>query len=227
MFLSPVSRHGLQVIASRRALSAAAAVGPSKVVASADEAVKDIVDGNTLLVGGFGLCGIPENLINALLKQGAKDLTCVSNNAGVDDWGLGLLLRNNQVKRMISSYVGENKHFEHLYLSGQLEVELTPQGTLAERLRAGGAGIPAFYTPTAAGTVLQTGGFPIKYGPGGVDDVAIGGAGREVRSSVLGVKPHVAVAVGCALVHHLSDRTMNLTLIHSFTNRTFIHLYKT
>ena len=114
------------------------------------DAVNDVTNGATICVGGFGLCGIPENLIQALVKQGATDLTAVSNNAGVDDFGLGLLLQTGQIKRMVSSYVGENKTFE--------EVELTPQGTLAERLRAGGAGIPAFYTPTAAGTIVQQGG---------------------------------------------------------------------
>jgi len=131
-------------------------------VASADDAVKDIPSGSTVLVGGFGLCGIPEKSIGALVKQGATDLTCVSNNAGVDDFGLGLLLQTRQIKRMISSYVGENKNFEKMYLSGELEVELTPQGTLAEKLRAGGAGIPAFYTPTSVGTLVQEGGFGIK-----------------------------------------------------------------
>jgi 3-oxoacid CoA-transferase len=151
----------------------------NKVVASAEEAVKDIADGNTLLVGGFGLCGIPENLINALVNQGAKDLTAVSNNAGVDDFGLGLLLQTRQIKRMISSYVGENKEFERQYLSGELEVELTPQGTLAERVRAGGAGVPAFYTPTALGTVIQQGGFPIKFNADGT--TAIASAPRETR----------------------------------------------
>lgn len=114
-------------------------------------------------MGGFGLCGIPENLIQAILQKNVNNLTCVSNNAGVDDFGLGLLLRNKQIKRMISSYVGENKEFERQYLSGELEVELTPQGTLAERIRAGGAGIPAFYTPTGYGTIIQQGGAPIRY----------------------------------------------------------------
>eukprot|EP00746_Dinoflagellata_sp_MGD_P011395 gnl/MRDRNA2_/MRDRNA2_123870_c0_seq1.p1 gnl/MRDRNA2_/MRDRNA2_123870_c0~~gnl/MRDRNA2_/MRDRNA2_123870_c0_seq1.p1 ORF type:complete len:503 (+),score=119.71 gnl/MRDRNA2_/MRDRNA2_123870_c0_seq1:97-1605(+) len=134
----------------------------SKVVASADEAVADIPDGSTLCVGGFGLCGIPENLIEAVRKKGVKNLTCVSNNAGVDDFGLGKLLRTKQVKRMVSSYVGENKEFERQYFDGELEVELTPQGTLAEKLRAGGAGVPAFYTPTGFGTQIQEGGFPIR-----------------------------------------------------------------
>ena len=124
----------------------------NKVVASADEAVKDIADGSLLVVGGFGLCGIPENLIHALVRSGVKGLTCVSNNAGVDDWGLGLLLQTKQIRKMISSYVGENAEFERQFLAGELEVEFAPQGTLAERMRAGGAGIPAFYTPAGVGT---------------------------------------------------------------------------
>ncbi|HJW33379.1 MAG TPA: CoA transferase subunit A [Holophagaceae bacterium] len=128
-----------------------------KRVASAEEALKDVFDGAHLAVGGFGLCGIPENLITALVKMGVKGLTCYSNNAGVDDFGLGLLLQNRQVKKMVSSYVGENAEFERQYLSGELEVELVPQGTLAERMRAGGAGIPAFYTPTGAGTLVAEG----------------------------------------------------------------------
>jgi 3-oxoacid CoA-transferase subunit A len=129
----------------------------NKTVASADEAVKDISDGATLVVGGFGLCGIPENLIAALVRKRTKNLTVVSNNCGVDDWGLGLLLRTRQIRKMVSSYVGENAEFERQFLSGELEVELTPQGTLAERIRAGGAGIPAFYTPTGAGTLVAQG----------------------------------------------------------------------
>jgi len=129
----------------------------NKVYASAAEAVKDIPDGSTLLVGGFGLVGIPENLITALRNQGTKDLVCISNNAGVDEWGLGLLLQTRQIRKMISSYVGENKTFERQYLNGELEVELTPQGTLAERIRAGGAGIPAFYTPAGVGTTVAEG----------------------------------------------------------------------
>ncbi len=128
-----------------------------KVVASAAEAIQDILDGSTLIVGGFGLSGTPEHLINALREKGAKDLTVVSNNCGVDDWGLGILLANNQIKKMVSSYVGENKIFEKQFLSGELEVELSPQGTLAERIRAGGAGIPAFYTPTGVGTPVAEG----------------------------------------------------------------------
>jgi 3-oxoacid CoA-transferase/3-oxoacid CoA-transferase subunit A len=138
-----------------------------KVHASALEACKDIPSGATLLAGGFGLCGIPENCIAALREIGSKDLTVVSNNCGVDDFGLGILLRNKQIKKMVSSYVGENKEFERQYLSGELEVELCPQGTLAERLRAGGAGIPAFYTPTGAGTAVSEGGLPLKYATDG------------------------------------------------------------
>lgn len=128
-----------------------------KIYSSAETALAGIKDGMTLLVGGFGLCGIPENLIYALQKSGVKNLTCVSNNAGVDDFGLGLLLQTRQIKKMVSSYVGENKIFAEQFLSGELEVELTPQGTLAEKIRAGGAGIPAFYTPTGVGTEVAKG----------------------------------------------------------------------
>ena len=128
-----------------------------KRVASAEAAVANLRDGMTILMGGFGLCGIPENLIDAVRLKGTKDLTVVSNNAGVDDFGIGLLLMNRQVKKMISSYVGENKLFEQLVLSGEMQVELNPQGTLAERIRAGGAGIPAFYTPTGYGTMVAEG----------------------------------------------------------------------
>ena len=130
----------------------------NKVVANAQEALADIVaDHQTLAVGGFGLCGIPEALIEALKNTGVTGLTCISNNAGVDDFGLGKLLQTKQIKKMISSYVGENKEFERQYLNGELEVELTPQGTLAEKLRAGGAGIPAFYTQTGVGTLVAEG----------------------------------------------------------------------
>jgi 3-oxoacid CoA-transferase len=169
------SRHPL--VRTSRLLSS------SKIFPSADAAVADINDGATLLVGGFGLCGIPENLINALVKAGPKNLTAVSNNAGVDDAGLGQLLQTRQIQRMISSYVGENKNFERQYLNGELEVELTPQGTLAERLRAGGAGIPGFYTRTGYGTFVHTGGNVIKYGPNGaaVNDVEISSEPRETR----------------------------------------------
>jgi 3-oxoacid CoA-transferase A subunit len=129
----------------------------SKVYESAAAAVADIGDGAVLMSGGFGLCGNPENLILALLEKGPRALTIISNNCGTDDYGLGVLLKNGQVRKMVSSYVGENKHFEQLFLSGELEVELNPQGTLAERIRAGGAGIPAFFTPTGYGTVVADG----------------------------------------------------------------------
>lgn len=132
-------------------------MGMGKVWNSFEDAVADIKDGDTLAVGGFGLCGIPEKSIAALVQRGTKDLTVVSNNCGVDDWGLGLLLANKQIKKMIASYVGENKIFEQQFLSGELEVELTPQGTLAERMRAGGAGIPGFYTATGVGTPIAEG----------------------------------------------------------------------
>ncbi len=125
-----------------------------KVFKNAKEALSDIKDGMTLVVGGFGLCGIPENSISALKEIGVKNLTCVSNNAGVDDFGLGILLHTRQIKKMISSYVGENPTFEKQFMSGELEVELVPQGTLAERMRAGGAGIAGFYTPTGVGTLV-------------------------------------------------------------------------
>lgn len=129
----------------------------NKLVAGPDEALDGLKDNMTLMVGGFGLCGIPENLIAAMVRRGTKGLTCISNNAGVDDFGLGLLLKTRQVKKMISSYVGENDEFERQMLSGELEVELIPQGTLAERCRAGGAGIPAFFTPAGYGTEVGEG----------------------------------------------------------------------
>jgi len=128
-----------------------------KRISSADAAIENLHDGMTILMGGFGLCGIPERLIDAVWRKGTRDLTIVSNNAGVDDFGIGLLLQNRQVRKMISSYVGENKLFEQLVLSGELQVELNPQGTLAERIRAAGAGIPAFYTPTGYGTLVAEG----------------------------------------------------------------------
>ena len=129
----------------------------NKVLASAEEAVALIPDGATIMMGGFGLCGIPENLIAALRQRGTKALTIISNNAGVDDFGIGVLLRNRQVRKMVSTYVGENKEFERQFLSGELEVELVPQGTFAERIRAGGAGIGGFFTPTAYGTPVAEG----------------------------------------------------------------------
>ncbi len=129
----------------------------NKIIKSALESIKDIKDGDTLMLGGFGLCGIPENLIFALREKGVKNLTCISNNAGVNDFGIGLLLQQKQVKKMISSYVGENDLFERIVLSGELEIELVPQGTLSERIRAGGAGIGGFYTPTGVGTIIADG----------------------------------------------------------------------
>jgi 3-oxoacid CoA-transferase/3-oxoacid CoA-transferase subunit A len=151
----------------------------NKVFASTKEACADIPDGATVLAGGFGLCGIPENCIRAIRELGKKGLTFVSNNCGVDDFGLGILLKNKQIVKMISSYVGENKEFERQYLSGELEVELTPQGTLAERIRAGGAGIPAFYTPTGASTAISDGGLPVKYAADG--SVAKYSSKKELR----------------------------------------------
>jgi 3-oxoacid CoA-transferase subunit A len=138
-----------------------------KVVGSATEAVADIPDGSTIAVGGFGLCGIPSVLIEALLEAGTSELEAVSNNCGVDDWGLGRLLAAKRIRRMVSSYVGENKEFARQYLSGELEVELTPQGTLAERMRAGGSGIPAFFTATGVGTQVAEGGLPWRYDSAG------------------------------------------------------------
>src|SRR5260221_3721737 len=129
----------------------------NKVISSADEAVRDITDGSMLMVGGFGLCGIPQDLIDALVRKGVRNLTTVSNNAGVDDFGLGKLMSAGQIRKHIGSYVGENKLFEQMVLTGKVELELNPQGTLAERIRAGGAGIPAFFTPTGVGTVVGEG----------------------------------------------------------------------
>src|SRR5689334_19396722 len=129
----------------------------NKVVANADEAIRDIQDGATILVGGFGLCGIPENLIAALVRKGVKNLNTISNNMGVDEFGLGLLLRQGQIRSHKGSYVGENRHFEEMVLAGKLDLELIPQGTFAERIRAGGVGIPAFFTPTGVGTMVAEG----------------------------------------------------------------------
>ncbi|MFH8295354.1 CoA transferase subunit A [Streptomyces sp. NPDC018059] len=155
-------------------------MGLDKTVADAAEAVADIPDGASLAVGGFGLCGIPSALIEALLHRTTSRLAVVSNNCGVDDWGLGLLLRAGRIARMTSSYVGENKEFARQYLSGELEVELVPQGTLAERLRAGGAGIPAFYTPAGAGTQVGEGGLPWRYGADG--SVVVASPPKEARA---------------------------------------------
>jgi 3-oxoacid CoA-transferase subunit A len=151
-----------------------------KVVGSAAEAVADIGDGATLAVGGFGLCGVPSVLIAALLEKGATGLSVVSNNCGVDEWALGVLLFAKRIARMTSSYVGENKEFERQFLHGELEVELIPQGTLAERLRAGGAGIPAFYTPAGVGTQVADGGMPWRYAADG--SIALPSPAKETRT---------------------------------------------
>ncbi|SRX92738.1 Acyl CoA:acetate / 3-ketoacid CoA transferase, alpha subunit [Gordonia sp. KTR9] [Mycobacterium shimoidei] len=152
----------------------------NKLVGSAAEAVADIPDGTSVAVGGFGLAGIPWFLIEALLHQGATDLTIVSNNCGVDGAGLGLLLQEHRISRVVASYVGENKEFARQYLAGELTVELTPQGTLAERLRAGGSGIGAFFTPTGVGTMVAEGGLPWRYRPDG--GVALASPAKEVRT---------------------------------------------
>jgi 3-oxoacid CoA-transferase subunit A len=151
-----------------------------KVIATCAEAVADIGDGASLAVGGFGLNGIPSHLIDALLAQGTGGLETVSNNCGVDGWGLGVLLQAKRIRRTISSYVGENKEFERQYLSGEIEVELVPQGTLAERLRAGGSGIPAFYTPAGVGTLVGDGGLPWRYDAAGA--VAVASPKKETRA---------------------------------------------
>jgi 3-oxoacid CoA-transferase subunit A len=153
-----------------------------KVASDAAEAVADIPDGATLSVGGFGLCGIPSVLIQAVLESGASDLEVVSNNAGIDTWGLGVLLDAGRMRRIIASYVGENKEFARQYLAGELEVELTPQGTLAERMRAGGSGIAAFFTPTGAGTQVAEGGMPWRYGAGSTGGtVVVASPPKEIR----------------------------------------------
>jgi 3-oxoacid CoA-transferase subunit A len=189
-----------------------------KVVPDARSAVADIPSGATLAVGGFGLCGIPSVLIQALLDAGTTDLSVVSNNCGVDDWGLGLLLAEKRIRRMTSSYVGENKEFERQFLSGELEVELTPQGTLAERLRAGGAGIPAFFTPAGVGTQVADGGLPWRYdGSGGV---AVASPKKETRT--FGEREYVleeSIVCDFALVHAWrGDRQGNLVFRESARN---------
>ena len=151
----------------------------NKVVSSAAEAVADIADGASLAVGGFGLCGVPSVLIQALFKQGTTDLRVVSNNCGVDEWGLGILLSARRISRTTSSYVGENKEFERQFLTGELVVELTPQGTLAERMRAGGSGIPGFYTATGVGTQVADGGLPWQYAPDG--SVVLASPAKDTR----------------------------------------------
>src|SRR4051794_26446424 len=151
-----------------------------KTVASAEEAIADIPDGASIAVGGFGLVGVPITLIRALLARGTSELSVVSNNCGVDGWGLGLLLHEHRIRRVAASYVGENKEFARQYLSGELEVELTPQGTLAERLRAGGSGIPGFYTATGVGTQVADGGLPWRYAPDG--SVAVASPPKETHT---------------------------------------------
>ena len=173
----------------------------NKVVKNVEEAMKGIQDNMTLMVGGFGLCGIPENSIAQIVKMNVMELTCISNNAGVDDFGLGLLLQKKQIKKMISSYVGENMEFERQMLSGELEVELTPQGTLAEKCRAGGSGIPAFYTPTGYGTEVAE--------------------GKEVR--VFDGKPHIlehALTADFAIVKAWKGDTEG-NLVYKATARNF------
>src|SRR6476620_11482434 len=155
-----------------------------KVVSSPAAAIEGITDGMTLSVGGFGLCGIPSVLIGAIHDAGINNLEAVSNNCGVDDWGLGILLRDKRIRRMIASYVGENKEFERQYLSGELEVELTPQGTLAERLRAGGSGIGAFFTMTGVGTQIADGGLPWRYDDSG--SVAKASPAKDTREFAIG-----------------------------------------
>jgi 3-oxoacid CoA-transferase/3-oxoacid CoA-transferase subunit A len=190
----------------------------NKVFASAREACRDIPDGATLLAGGFGLCGIPENCIAAIRELGPKNLTVISNNCGVDDFGLGVLLRNKQIVKMVSSYVGENKEFERQYLSGELEVELCPQGTLAERLRAGGAGIPAFFTPTGAGTAVSEGGLPLQY----AKDGRVAKASEKKETREFGGKLHVlepAITGDFAIVKAWKgDRFGNLVYRHTARN---------
>lgn len=189
-----------------------------KVVATAAEAVADITDGSSLAVGGFGLCGIPEALIAALADSGITDLETVSNNCGVDGIGLGLLLQHKRIRRTISSYVGENKEFARQFLSGELEVELTPQGTLAERLRAGGMGIPAFYTPAGVGTQIADGGLPWRYDASG--EVAMTSPPKETREfdGVTYVLEH-GIRTDFALVHAWKgDRHGNLVYRYAAAN---------
>ena len=189
-----------------------------KVVTSARDAVEDVGDGASLCVGGFGLCGIPTILIEALLHHGATRLVTVSNNCGVDEWGLGVLLAARRIRRTTGSYVGENKEFERQFMSGELEVELVPQGTLAERLRAGGAGIAAFYTPAGVGTQVAEGGLPIRYGPQG--EVVTASAAKETRE--FDGRTYVlesAIRTDFALVHaRYGDRHGNLVYEESAQN---------
>jgi 3-oxoacid CoA-transferase subunit A len=189
-----------------------------KVVATAQQAVADIVSGASLAVGGFGLCGVPSALIDALLATDVRDLETVSNNCGVDNWGLGLLLSANRIRRTTGSYVGENKEFERQFLAGELAVELVPQGTLAERLRAGGAGIPAFYTPAGVGTQVADGGIPWRYDAAG--QIVESSPAKEVRE--FGGREYVleeAIRTDFALVHaRYGDRHGNLIYEKSAQN---------
>jgi 3-oxoacid CoA-transferase subunit A len=189
-----------------------------KVFASAAEAVADINDGASLAVGGFGLCGIPSTLIAALLASGVTELETVSNNCGVDEWGLGMLLMAKRIRRTTGSYVGENKEFERQFLGGELEVQLVPQGTLAERLRAGGAGIPGFYTPAGVGTQVSDGGLPMRYDNSG--GVALASEPKEVRT--FDGRPYVlelGITTDFALVHaRYGDRHGNLVYEKSAQN---------
>lgn len=194
-----------------------------KTVSSAEDAVKDIADGSSIAVGGFGLSGNPMDLIRALLAQGTKNISIVSNNCGVDDWGLGLLLADKRIRKMTSSYVGENKEFERQFLSGELEVELTPQGTLAEKLRAGGSGIPAFYTQTGVGTQVSEGGLPLRYDSDG--SVALSSSKKEVRSfEYLGAEKEFvlenSITTEFSLVHAIKGDTHG-NLIFNKSARNF------
>jgi 3-oxoacid CoA-transferase subunit A len=187
-----------------------------KVAQSFADAVADVTDGSTLAVGGFGVCGVPFGLIGALVESGVRDLRVVSNNCGTDGLGLGRLLEHHQISRMTSSYVGENREFAQQFLSGQLEVELIPQGTLAERLRAGGCGIPAFYTPAGVGTQVADGGLPWRYAPDG--SVAVASPPREVRE--FGGAAYVleeSVRTDFALVRASKGDTMGNLIFHQST----------
>jgi 3-oxoacid CoA-transferase subunit A len=189
-----------------------------KVVQTVSEAISGITSGSSIAVGGFGLCGVPEALIEGLLDSGVSDLRVVSNNCGVDDWGLGLLLSARRIARMTSSYVGENKEFARQFLAGELEVELVPQGTLAERLRAGGSGIPAFYTRAGVGTQVAEGGLPLRYDHTG--NVALASEPKEVR--VFDQIEYVlerSIICEFALVHaRMGDRHGNLVYDKSARN---------
>ncbi len=207
---------------STAAARPAAPPGIDKTVASAGAAIADIVSGSSIAVGGFGLCGAPMALIEALLASGADNLSIVSNNCGVDDWGLGVLLAARRIRKMTSSYVGENREFERQYLSGELELELTPQGTLGEKLRAGGSGIPAFFTRAGVGTMVAEGGLPRRYNADGTVAIASPpkpvkafGSGRERAEYVL----EESITTDFALVHAaVGDRHGNLRFHASARN---------